>query len=405
MVKTFMRGFVAPVIALFLMSGAAFAQPDSCDIPIGDYCSYTQGGWGSLCRGGNAGCIRDNNFATCFPGGLVIGGDYTISFSTAADVAAFLPTGDPPAPLTQNHVNPILPTEAGVFAGQVMALALTMGFGDCGVLVDIGHLVVVRGYPNPYGPFAGWTVDEVFALANDVLGGDVDALPPGYDVSMLNDVITAINENFVDCLISGDYLAEPGCDYILPVEITGFNAIAGLDVVALQWRTQSENDVASYELSRREGAGAWTSIAIIASRGNSPAGFSYRYDDRNLATGQTYAYRLIVHNLDGSQTVHGKVASATPAGAAPVTEFALEQNYPNPFNPATQISYHLTEKSAVKLAVFDLTGREVATLVQATQDAGSHSVTFNAAGLATGVYFYRLEAGPQVAVRKLMLMK
>lgn len=85
--------------------------------------------------------------------------------------------------------------------------------------------------------------------------------------------------------------------------------------------------------------------------------------------------------------------------------FSLSQNYPNPFNPSTTINYQLPTNSFVSLAVFDVLGREVKTLVNRRQNAGDHTVTFNAANLPSGVYFYRLEAGTYHDTKKLMLLK
>lgn len=88
-----------------------------------------------------------------------------------------------------------------------------------------------------------------------------------------------------------------------------------------------------------------------------------------------------------------------------ISGFSLTQNYPNPFNPTTAISYKLTASSHVTLKVYDILGRDVATLVNGHQTAGEHSVTFNAASLPSGVYFYRLQAGTSTVVRKMLLMK
>ncbi|MFN0158459.1 MAG: T9SS type A sorting domain-containing protein [Bacteroidota bacterium] len=88
-----------------------------------------------------------------------------------------------------------------------------------------------------------------------------------------------------------------------------------------------------------------------------------------------------------------------------VHEFRLSQNYPNPFNPSTVISYQLATSNAVTLRVYDLLGNEVATLVNRRQEAGRHSAEFNAAGLSSGAYFYRLEAGTFIEQRKMILMK
>jgi hypothetical protein len=85
--------------------------------------------------------------------------------------------------------------------------------------------------------------------------------------------------------------------------------------------------------------------------------------------------------------------------------FELAQNYPNPFNPSTIISYQLPVSSEVRLVVYDLLGRELQTLVNTRQDAGRYTASFNAASLASGIYFYRLQAGTFVETRKMILAK
>jgi len=85
--------------------------------------------------------------------------------------------------------------------------------------------------------------------------------------------------------------------------------------------------------------------------------------------------------------------------------FALLQNYPNPFNPSTTIAFELPEKASVRLSVFDILGREVATLINGTLEAGRHAVVFTADRLATGVYFYRFEGGGTSMVKKMVVLK
>ena len=85
--------------------------------------------------------------------------------------------------------------------------------------------------------------------------------------------------------------------------------------------------------------------------------------------------------------------------------FGLSQNYPNPFNPSTSISYTIANRQQVVLKIYDLLGSEVATLVNGIQDAGKHEVTWNATGVPSGVYFYRLSTNGFVQTRKLLLLR
>ncbi len=90
----------------------------------------------------------------------------------------------------------------------------------------------------------------------------------------------------------------------------------------------------------------------------------------------------------------------------------MYQNYPNPFNPTTKIKYSIPASqnpskggTLTQLIVYDLLGRDVATLVNKVQQPGNYEVTFNGSGLASGVYFYRLKAGEFSDTKKLILMK
>jgi hypothetical protein len=88
-----------------------------------------------------------------------------------------------------------------------------------------------------------------------------------------------------------------------------------------------------------------------------------------------------------------------------VLSYSLLQNYPNPFNPTTQISYSLPKSGFVSLKVYDVLGREVTTLVNQNQNSGSYNITFNASNLSTGVYFYKLDAGDFLSIKKMLLVK
>ena len=87
------------------------------------------------------------------------------------------------------------------------------------------------------------------------------------------------------------------------------------------------------------------------------------------------------------------------------TEFLLSQNYPNPFNPSTVISYQIPQQGFVTLKIFDILGREVATLVSEEKPAGSYDVDFAANGLASGVYIYRMKVNEFIQSRKMLLLR
>jgi hypothetical protein len=123
----------------------------------------------------------------------------------------------------------------------------------------------------------------------------------------------------------------------------------------------------------------------------------------NLGLGTPFAGNVIIYPLyriDLLSTGVEEQEVSTPK------VFALLQNYPNPFNPTTTIEFTLAKNSNATLKVYDLLGREVATLVNSEMRAGVlHQVQFDGSKFASGVYFYRLEAGENVQVKKLMLVK
>jgi hypothetical protein len=89
----------------------------------------------------------------------------------------------------------------------------------------------------------------------------------------------------------------------------------------------------------------------------------------------------------------------------PLYDFILEQNYPNPFNPSTILKYQIAQDELITLKVYDILGKEVATLVNEEQIQGSYEVSFNASSLSSGIYFYRLTSGSYIKTKTMMLMK
>ena len=101
----------------------------------------------------------------------------------------------------------------------------------------------------------------------------------------------------------------------------------------------------------------------------------------------------------------GVITDVGPVQPGLPTEFGLSQNYPNPFNPSTTIRFELPMSGEVSLKVFDLLGREVATIVSGHKDAGTHIVRWEATSQPSGVYLYRLQASEFLETRKLVLLK
>jgi hypothetical protein len=109
-------------------------------------------------------------------------------------------------------------------------------------------------------------------------------------------------------------------------------------------------------------------------------------------------------NIDYVQLIKEDILSGVNKGDEPYS-YSLDQNYPNPFNPTTTINFSLLKTANVQLTVYNIIGQRVATLVNGQLSAGAHSVKFNATNFASGVYFYRLEAGEFIAHKKMMLLK
>jgi hypothetical protein len=193
----------------------------------------------------------------------------------------------------------------------------------------------------------------------------------------------------------------------LPVELLGFNAASVSGGIELQWSTASETNNDFFEIMRGVSSiGAFARIATLPSQGNSATGHHYEYLDREVEAGRTYWYYLADVDLSGNRTEHRELMrSATMAGSAELPSDYSLSAYPNPFNPSTTISFALPEADIVRIAVYDVSGRWIQTLVNEQRAAGRHTVTFDARDLPSGVYFARMESGSFALTRKLLLFR
>ena len=127
----------------------------------------------------------------------------------------------------------------------------------------------------------------------------------------------------------------------------------------------------------------------------------------DLYFGTSYRY-VVCSDFNGgplSPTMSAEMVGNSARSMAIPKTLLLGQNYPNPFNPTTEISFGVPKDEKVTLAVYDLLGRRVATLVNGEIGAGFHTVTWDASRLASGVYIYRITAGNYVQSRRMLLMK
>jgi len=171
------------------------------NISAGMFTTYTQGGWGASPKGNNPGMFLSKNFASVYgSAGVTIGGAYSVKFGASNNIDAFLPQGGTAGVFKATATNPTS-TAAGVFAGQILALQLSVDFSNKGLTPGgLSSLHVVSG------KMAGYTVGQVLSIANQVLGGTISALPAGLSVSDLNSVIDSINNNFDNGTSNKGYL-------------------------------------------------------------------------------------------------------------------------------------------------------------------------------------------------------
>jgi len=188
-------------------------------------------------------------------------------------------------------------------------------------------------------------------------------------------------------------------DYTIPVELVSFNASVIKDAIELSWMTATETNNQGFSIERMVDGDTFEQVGYVAGFGTTTEPKSYSFVDSKLETGK-YLYRLKQIDFDGSFEYSNEIS----VEVVQPLEFLLKQNYPNPFNPSTTISYSIAEDGFVRIAVYNLLGQEVATIVNSYQKADRYEVVFNANELSSGVYVYKIEAGNYSASRKFMLM-
>jgi hypothetical protein len=193
----------------------------------------------------------------------------------------------------------------------------------------------------------------------------------------------------------------------LPVELSSFIAKSSKDGVRLEWVTETEVNNYGFEVERKVrtkqmAEGNWEKITFVEGHGNSNSPKEYKYIDRGIRYG-SYAYRL--KQIDNDGTFEYSYVIEVNAGEIP-DGFVLEQNYPNPFNPSTVIKFAAEESQKATLTVYDILGNAITELFNEITEAGKiYEIEFNASGLSSGVYYYRLSTYQKSFVRKMLVLR
>ena len=190
------RILISFMLTIMLAITSAYSQGCS-----GQFTTFSQGGYGTACHGGNPGCYRDAHFAAAFPNGVVIGcaGGFTLTYTSSAAVQNYLPGGGGPAVLTSSAVNPT--GSRGNLSSQLLALTLSVGFDASDPnfspsSTSLGSLTIHAG------TFAGMSIANFLQLGNNILGGCSSQYTP----SQINEVADALNNNFDGGTVDNGYV-------------------------------------------------------------------------------------------------------------------------------------------------------------------------------------------------------
>lgn len=194
---------------------------------------------------------------------------------------------------------------------------------------------------------------------------------------------------------------------ITPVELISFEAKSINGSVVLNWSTATEVNNVGFEIERTDSElNSWSSLGFVEGNGTSTEIHNYTFIDTDLSKGK-YSYRLKQIDFDGSINYSSIINIEINLPA----EFKLYQNYPNPFNPSTKIKWQSPIAVWNTIKVYDILGNEVVVLVNEFKEAGEYEIEFSIEALngkrslASGIYYYRLEAGAYIETKKMLMIK
>ena len=214
-----------------------------------------------------------------------------------------------------------------------------------------------------------------------------------YDAGTSINIGSTADECADNIIINGSFSGGGTiCSGALPVSLSSFTHTANKRDVTLLWVTEWEINNSGFDIERGNitpvGIGEWKKIAFVQGRGTSNVSNGYMFKDEKLKTG-IYKYRLKQIDFNGNYEYFDL---NTDVSIQPPGKFEMSQNYPNPSNPKCKINFEIPISGRINMKVYDITGREVITLLDETREADYYTIEFDGSNLSSGVYFYRIYA-------------
>ncbi len=304
---------------------------------------------------------------------------------------------------------PVMPVYNDLVAGATLVY-VDANYSGVGIGMAWQDFAIAPFDYNGVDNLMVFTVIDVSAAGASDLGGQYRNTPSALARFFMTEKNTEASAN---TLVGQRRFYAPNIQIvmndILPVTLASFSAVTGNSEVTLQWRVESEVNNRQFNLYRSTDPSAVGNVlTVVPGRGTVATPMDYSFTDTRVENGATYYYRLSDVSLDGIEQIHPNVVMATPTAeqiAVIPGKYALKQNFPNPFNHSTEISYAVARAGNVRIALYDLQGREIRTIVNSFHQANHYRVTLDANGLAAGVYMYRMDANGFSTAKKLIYLK
>ncbi|HZW40108.1 MAG TPA: choice-of-anchor D domain-containing protein [Ignavibacteriaceae bacterium] len=281
-----------------------------------------------------------------------------------------------------------------------------------GSIVGLSELVDITGDGYPEVGTVSWT-NVMLNVFNAKTGENVFSRSMGSSSGETGEILAPMADvdgdgagEFVVGTRDGKIYAFSGGPFgVVPVELSTFTASTNDNNVTLMWNTATETNNSGFYIERKAKDGTFAEVGFIKGKGTTTETQNYIFVDKNLTVGG-YAYRLKQVDYDGTF----KYTNSVEVNIGLPVKYTLSQNYPNPFNPSTVINYSLPFDGFTKLRIYNVTGEEVATLVNDFTKAGNYSIQWNGNNsqnvkVPSGMYLYRLESGNFTETRKMILIK